>query len=76
MRYETFSEKQGALLLKWFNFDPSGNYIRHKGWNEIIQLLANFNGATVEVWEWVSNFIPHFTTHVITYVETKVKLCK
>ena len=22
--------------------------------------FPNFNGATVEVWEWISNFIPHF----------------
>ena len=27
----------------------------------------NFNGCTVEVWEWISNFIPHFWGHVITY---------
>ena len=27
----------------------------------------NFNGCTVEVWEWISNFIPHFLGHVITY---------
>ena len=25
------------------------------------------NGGTIEVWEWISNFIPHFTKHVITY---------
>ena len=29
--------------------------------------LPNFNGATVIVWEWISNYIPHFTRHVITY---------
>ena len=28
--------------------------------------IPNFNGATVEVWEWISNFIPHFIGHVIT----------
>ena len=22
--------------------------------------FPNFNGATVEVWEWISNFMPHF----------------
>ena len=30
-------------------------------------LLPEFNGATVEVWEWISNFILHFNGHVITY---------
>ena len=30
--------------------------------------FQNFNGATVEVWEWISNFIPHFPGHVITYL--------
>ena len=29
--------------------------------------FLNFNGATVEVNEMISNFIPHFTGHVITY---------
>ena len=27
------------------------------GW--IIYTFQNFNGATVEVWEWISNLIPH-----------------
>ena len=27
----------------------------------------NFNDTTVEIWEWLSNFIPHLTGHVITY---------
>ena len=27
----------------------------------------NFNGITVEVWEWISNFIPYFMMDVITY---------
>ena len=36
-------------------------------WDEIIYLFLNFNGATVEVKEWISNFIPHFIMGVITY---------
>ena len=29
--------------------------------------FMNFNRATVEVWEWISDLIPHFTVHVIIY---------
>ena len=29
--------------------------------------IPNFNGCTVEVWDWMNNFIPHFTMTVITY---------
>ena len=29
--------------------------------------FPNFNGATIEVGEWISNYIPHFTVCVITY---------
>ena len=29
--------------------------------------FPNFNGATVEVWKWISKFIPHFMMDVITY---------
>ena len=36
-------------------------------YDEIIFPFPNFNGATVEVWEWINNFIPHFTGRVITY---------
>ena len=30
-------------------------------WDEITYPFLNFNGATVEVWNWISNFISHFT---------------
>ena len=36
----------------------------NKVWDEITYPFPNFNG-TVEVWEWVSNFIQHFITDVI-----------
>ena len=36
-------------------------------WNEIVYPFPNFNGSTVEIWESIGNFIPHFTGHVITY---------
>ena len=29
-------------------------------WSEITYPFPNFNGATVGVWEWISNFIPHY----------------
>ena len=29
-------------------------------WDEITYPFLNFNGATVEVYEWISNFIPQF----------------
>ena len=36
--------------------------------DEITYPFPTFNGATVEVWEWISKFISHFTgNHVITY---------
>ena len=49
-----------TLLPPWIN-----NYIHYNVRNEINNPIPNFNGCTVEVWEWISNFIPHFT--VITY---------
>ena len=30
-------------------------------WNNV------WNGIAVQLWGWISNFIPHFTGHVITY---------
>ena len=35
-------------------------------WDEIAYLFPNLNGVPVEVWEWISNFIPNFPGHAIT----------
>ena len=43
------------------------NHISSKVWDEIINPFPNLNGCTVEVWEWISNLIPHFIMDVITY---------
>ena len=42
------------------------NYSHYYAWDKIIYPYPNFNGCTVEVWEWISNFIPLFTGHMIT----------
>ena len=49
-----------TLIPSW-----RSNYIHYKVWDEIT--YSFFNGATVSVWEWISNFIQHLTGHVITY---------
>ena len=38
-----------------------------KVWDEITYQFPNINGATIEVWEWLSYFILHFMIDVITY---------
>ena len=38
-----------------------------KVWGEINYPFPNFNGTAVEVWEWISNFIPYFVIDVIIY---------
>ena len=48
--------------------DSSSFYDSHCDvWDEITRPFSNFNGATVEVWKWITYFIPHFTGHVIIY---------
>ena len=37
--------------------------------------FPKFNGTAVEVWEWISNFIPHFTGYLID-AGIRVNLCK
>ena len=36
-------------------------------WDEIAYPVPNFNGWTIEVWEWISNSITHLIMDVITY---------
>ena len=43
------------------------NIIHYKMWDEIIYPLPKFNDAAVEIWEWISNFIPHLIVHIIIY---------
>ena len=38
-----------------------------KMWDNVTYPFPNFNGCTVEVWEWISKFIAHFLMDVITY---------
>ena len=45
-----------------------------KVWDEITNRLLNFNGYTVEVWEWISNFIPHFVMNIINNPMLGLKL--
>ena len=40
-------------------------------WADVTYPFPSFSGATVEVWERLSNFIPHFARHVITYSSFK-----
>ena len=36
-------------------------------WGVITYPFQNFNGCTADVWEWISNFTPHFIMDSITY---------
>ena len=36
-------------------------------WGEITYPFLNFNGCTVEVWEWISYFTPNFMMDIIIY---------
>ena len=57
------------ILLTRINFNVAWitNYIHYNVWDEITYPFPNFNGTTIEVWKWISNFIPHFPGEVITY---------
>ena len=63
-----YSEDQGPFYQHCLTLIPwISNHIHYKMWDEITYPFLNFNGSTVEVKEWISNFILHFTGHVITY---------
>ena len=51
-----------TLIPVWIS-----NHTLSKLWDEIIYPFPNFNSATVDVYEWASNFILHFLMDVITY---------
>ena len=51
-----------TLIPAWIN-----NYVHYKVWDGITCPFPNFHGCTMEVWGWISNFIPHSITDVITH---------
>ena len=64
--------RDGSLIPAWIS-----NNMPCKVWDEITYPFPNYNGSTVEVWEWISNFIPHFILDVITYrilIHTRIKV--
>ena len=54
-------------IVNIFKFKWICNCIHYKAWDEMTYPFPNFNGCTVEVWEWISNLISHFIGRVITY---------
>ena len=52
----------GPFLLTWIS-----NHIHSNMSDEIAYVFTYIKDAAVEVWEWISNFMSHFTWCVITY---------
>ena len=54
---------QWPILLTWINFNRSMDKESHPLYNmgKITYPYLNFNFCTVDVKEWISNFIPHLT---------------
>ena len=44
-----------------------GDHMPNRVWDEITYPFPNFDSCTVEVEEWVSNFVPYFIMDVITF---------
>ena len=60
---------QGLLLTGiTFNIIPAciSNYIPYNVRGRITFPFLNFNGLSIEMCEWMNNFIPHFTRFVVT----------
>ena len=51
-----------TLIPAWLS-----NHIYHKVWDEITYPFSNFDGAAMEVCEWLSNATSYYTGHVIIY---------
>ena len=61
MRWSPFYWHGLTLISAWIS-----NHMPNKSRDEITYPFANFNGATVEVWEWLSNFTPYFVMDMST----------
>ena len=61
---------QKDTYFTWYIYAIKPAWISHhniyKMWDKITYPFLNFDGATIEVWEWISNSIPPLTGHVIS----------
>ena len=57
-----FHQLDLTLISAWIS-----DRICSKVWDRITYRFPNFNGCTVGVWEWISNFISHLILDVIIY---------
>ena len=53
------STENGIFYLYGLTLIPTWNHMPSKECDEITYPFSNFNGAAVNVSEWMSNFIPH-----------------
>ena len=67
--YQLWVQGPLTLIPAWIS-----NHMPSTVWGEITYPFRNFNGWTVEVWEWRNNFITHFMIDVITYPYRELKL--
>ena len=51
-----------TLIRAWISND-----MLSKVWDEITYLFPNLNGCIIDIWERISNFVPHFIMGVISY---------
>ena len=65
---QTSLNHSGPFYKHWLTLIPAwtSNHKPSKVWDEIIHPFLNFNGCTVEVEEWISNYIPHFIIDMIS----------
>ena len=63
--YMAVLSAQGPFLLTWLSLIPA--WISNHRHRKVGDELTYFNSATIEVWEWISNFIQRFMIDVITY---------
>ena len=59
-----------TIIPSWIN-----NRMPSKVWDQITYPLRNVNGCTVEIWEWISDFIPHALSVTSLIAGIKVKPC-
>ena len=57
----------GPIYQYGLNLIPAKNHIPPKMSDEITYPFSNFNDATLEVWERMSNLSPHFVKDMISY---------
>ena len=72
--FRAYNVMRGSFYYHGLTLIPAliDNLIHYKVWMKLLIYLQTTNGCTFEVWEWISYFMPRFTSDILLHIHEKL----